>query len=86
GPVGAALFSQRGYDRQASRKCCITKVAYDCTARMEESHEVNKPGKCPAEATIAKKAHFCRSDKDCEGSEECYAAKAGLECEEHLQK
>ncbi|KFD44983.1 hypothetical protein M513_14135, partial [Trichuris suis] len=49
-------------------------------------HEVNKPGKCPAQPTIARRAHFCRSDKDCYGSEKCYVTKVGRECEEPLQK
>ncbi|KFD47266.1 hypothetical protein M513_11866 [Trichuris suis] len=60
----------------------MTKVAYDCTARQE----VNKPGKWPAAPTIARKAHFCRSDKHCDGSEKCYVTKVGRECEKPLQK
>ncbi|KHJ48440.1 WAP-type 'four-disulfide core, partial [Trichuris suis] len=48
--------------------------------------EVNKPGKCPAEPTIARKAHFCRSDKDCDGSGKCCVTKVGKECVKPVQK
>ncbi|KHJ43306.1 WAP-type 'four-disulfide core [Trichuris suis] len=105
GPVGAALLYQTGYDCQGSRKCCMTKVGYDCTAPKEVSttanqnqpqnspaynytigHEVNKPGKCPAESTIAGKALFCRSDKDCDGLEKCCVTKVGKECAKAVEK
>ncbi|KFD72913.1 hypothetical protein M514_14817 [Trichuris suis] len=103
--VGAALLYQTGYDCQGSRKCCMTKVGYDCTAPKEVSttanqnqpqkspaynytigHEVNKPGKCPAESTIAGKALFCRSDKDCDGLEKCCVTKVGKECAKAVEK
>ncbi|KFD44744.1 hypothetical protein M513_14379, partial [Trichuris suis] len=48
--------------------------------------EVNKPGECPAEPTIAGKALFCRSDKDCDGSEKCCLTKVGKECVKPVQK
>ncbi|KFD45056.1 hypothetical protein M513_14067 [Trichuris suis] len=86
GPVGAALFCQTRYECQGSRKCCMTKVGYECTAPMEESHEVNKPGKCPAEPTIAGEQLFCRSDKDCDGSEKCCVTKVGMECVKPVDK
>ncbi|KFD44729.1 hypothetical protein M513_14394 [Trichuris suis] len=50
GHVGAALFCQTGYDCQASRKCCMTKVGHHCTAPMEDSTTANQkqPQKSPA--------------------------------------
>ncbi|KFD44694.1 hypothetical protein M514_14429, partial [Trichuris suis] len=60
GPVGAALFCQTDDDCQGTQKCCMTKVGYDCIPPAEESQEINKPGECPAEPTIAGKALFCR--------------------------
>src|SRR5574338_617289 len=42
GPVGAALFWQTGYDCQASRKCCMTKDAYDCAGRVEQHRTANQ--------------------------------------------
>ncbi|KFD59977.1 hypothetical protein M514_27849, partial [Trichuris suis] len=80
GPVGAALFCQTDDDCQGSQKCCMTKVGYDCTAPMEESEEVNKPGECPAEPPFSGRALFCRSDKDCDGPEKCCVTKVGKEC------
>ncbi|KFD44755.1 hypothetical protein M513_14368, partial [Trichuris suis] len=64
----------------------MTKVGYDCTAPMEESQDPNKPGECPAEPTVAGKALFCRSDKDCDGSEKCCLTKVGKECVQPVQK
>ncbi|KFD59155.1 hypothetical protein M514_28666 [Trichuris suis] len=46
----------------------------------------NKPGECPAEPTVAGKALFCRSDKDCDGSEKCCLTKVGKECVQPVQK
>ncbi|KFD53051.1 hypothetical protein M513_06167 [Trichuris suis] len=86
GPVGAALFCQTDDDCQGSQKCCMPKVGYDYTPRMEESQEVNKPGKCPADRTTIGRALFCRTDKDCDASEKWCVTKVGKECVEPVQK
>ncbi|KFD54082.1 hypothetical protein M513_05101 [Trichuris suis] len=86
GPVGAALFCQTDDDCQGTQKCCMTKVGYDCTAPMEESQDVNKPGECPAEPPVTGRALFCRSDKDCDGSEKCCVTKVGKECVKPIQR
>ncbi|KFD45305.1 hypothetical protein M513_13819, partial [Trichuris suis] len=86
GPVGAALFCQTDHDCQGTKKCCMTKVGYDCTAPMEESQEMNKPGECPAEPPFSGRALFCRSDKDCDGPEKCCVTKVGKECVKPVQK
>ncbi|CDW59998.1 WAP domain containing protein, SLPI-like [Trichuris trichiura] len=51
-----------------------------CSYKDPIGEEVQKPGSCPAAPAITGKALFCRSDKDCDGSEKCCFTKVGKEC------
>ncbi|KFD69562.1 hypothetical protein M514_18178 [Trichuris suis] len=86
GAVGLAMFCQTDFDCKGTLKCCMTSVGFNCTAPVEESREVIKPGECPAVPAITGKALFCRSDEDCDGSYKCCLTSVGRTCVEPAPK